>query len=203
MTPSTERPDSTARKHASLSGSAASHGTSRALAKLFSFARAYGSFEDGVVAVVLGVSALMGFAGVILRYILHFTIWELFPVQHYTFLIAVLLGAAVASRKGLHVRIEVLDTALEKQPKRRLALRTATLVLAFLCCCLFTYLAFGFAQWAWEIKQTDTILTWFNLGIVKTLPFVMGLVSCVAFGAYFVRSYRSLRALSKQDKDNS
>jgi len=203
MSPSAERLDSTSRTDAAHPGSAAPKGISRSLARLTSLARVYGSFEDGIVATALGVSALMGFVGVIMRYVLHFTIWELFPVQHYTFLFAVILGAAVASRKGLHVRIEVLDTVLKNRARQRIGLRTAMLLAAFICCCLFTYLAFGFMQWAWEIKQTDTILTWFHLGIVKSLPFVMGLVSSVAFGAYLVRSYRSFRATSSTAKDVS
>lgn len=174
---------------------------STALARLTSLARAYGSFEDGVVATALGISALMGFGGVILRYFLHFTIWELFSIQHYTFLTAVLLGASIASRKGLHVRIEVLDTIFKDNPRRRLGLRSAMLLIAFVCCCIFTYLSFGFMQWAWEIKQTDTILTWFHLGTVKTLPFIMGVVSCVAFGYYLVKTYRAFKNASTDLKE--
>ena len=127
--------------------------------------------------------------------------WELFPIQHYTFLAAVLLGAAVASRKALHVRIEVLDTIFKDRPTRRLGLRSAMLFIAFVCCCLFTYLSFGFMKWAWEIKQTDTILTWFHLGAVKTLPFIMGLVSCVAFGTYMVKTYQAFRDVSTNSKE--
>ncbi len=163
------------------------------LARLNSLARIYGSVEDAIVASALAISALMGFGGIILRFVLHVTIWELFPIQHYTFLFAVILGAATASRRGIHVRVEVLDTLLKSQPRHLIAIRVSMLAIAVVCCVLFTYLSFGFARWAWEIKQTDTVLRWFNLGIVKTLPFVMGLVSTLAFGAFLVKAIRSLR----------
>ena len=168
------------------------------LAKLKSFARTYGSIEDSVVAIALGISALAGFFGIVLRYVVHTTIWELFPIQHYTFLFAVLIGAAMASRKKLHVRVEVLDTVLKKNPRRMIGLRTAMLLIAFISCCLFTYLSIGFSQWAWDIKQTDTVLTWFHLGTVKTLPLIMGFISSIAFGTYFVKSLNAFRATPVQ-----
>jgi len=120
-------------------------------------------------------------------------------VQHYTFLASVILGAAIASRKGLHVRVEVLDTLLKDRPKPRLAIRTSMLVVAFVSVVTFTYFAFEFMIWAWDIKQTDTILTWFNLGFVKTLPFIMGLVSSVAVGWYLFKSYTELKSAPNAD----
>lgn len=168
------------------------------LAKLKSFARTYGNIEDSAVAIALGISAFTGFIGIVLRYVVHTTIWEIFPIQHYTFLFAVLIGAAIASRKQLHVRVEVLDTILKKNPRRMLGLRTAMLLIAFICCCLFTYLSIGFSQWAWEFKQTDTVLTWFHLGTVKTLPLIMGFISSIAFGAYFVKTLNAFRAIPAQ-----
>jgi TRAP-type C4-dicarboxylate transport system permease small subunit len=178
----------------SMDGSAtALLGRNPVLARLLGLARTYASVEDAIVASALTISAIMGFGGIILRFFLHVTIWELFPIQLYTFLFAVILGAATASRRGIHVRVEVLDTLLKSRPRRVTIIRAAMLGVALVCCILFTYLAFGFALWAWDIKQTDTVLTWFNLGIVKTLPLVMGLVSTVATGAYLVKAIRSLQ----------
>jgi len=165
------------------------------LEKLRRVVHLYAGVEDNIVAVALGISALMGFLSIILRYFIKVTVWEIFPVQHYTFLFAVLLGAGIASRKQIHVRVEVLDTLLKRRPVTSLAIRTSMLFVAFASFCIFTYLSYGFMVWAWEVRQTDTILTWFHLGVVKTLPFVLGVVSSVAFGVYTVKALRQLRAM--------
>lgn len=153
----------------------------------------YSWLEDNIVAVALGVSALMGFVGVILRFVIRITIWEIFPVQQYCFLFSVLLGAGIASRKGIHVRVEIIDTLLGKRPRARLVIRSLMLFVAFASFCAFTYLSYDFMVWAWEVKQVDTILTWFNLGVVKTLPFILGLVSSVALGSRTVKCLSELR----------
>jgi len=159
--------------------------------------RLWGRIETTIVGAALLISTLAAFSAVLLRFIFHVTLWEMFPAEHYPFLFCVLLGAAIASRMKLHIRIEVVDSILRSRPVLSRIVRSIMLGLAFIAACLFTYLSYGFMTWAWDSGQTDTILKWFNLGIVKSLPFVMGLLSSISFGVYWVESVFELRNLAR------
>lgn len=144
--------------------------------------------EESIADIALGLSFIVAFVGVICRYVLEISVWWIFPVQHYSYIILVMFGAVIASRKQIHVRVEVLDSVLEKKPKAKLILRVSLQFIAFACSCLFTYLSYHFMIWAWASGQCDVVLTWFNLGVVKSLLFVLGLFFCTYFGAYFIRN---------------
>lgn len=136
--------------------------------------------------VVLAVSTLAAFTGVIIRYVLYLTVFEVYPVQRYSFLMAIFIGAVIASEERLHVRVEISDRLLRKKPEAKFILRSTMQFIAFGVCCAFTYLAYQFMVWGWHSGQVDTVIDWFPLGVTKTFPFVMGFLSSIYFGVYFV-----------------
>ena len=147
--------------------------------------------------VMLALSTTMAFAGVIFRYVVHLSVWEVYPVQRYSFLMAIFIAAAIASGDRLHVRVEISDSLLRKKPKEKFILRNIVQFIAFAVCCWFTYLAYQFMVWSWHSAQVDTVLEWFPLGVTKTFPFVMGFLSSIYFGVYFVND--TLKELRLRD----
>lgn len=137
--------------------------------------------------VVLAMSTTMAFIGVIFRYVIHLTAFWVYPFQRYSFLMAVFIAAVIASEERLHVRVEVSDSLLRKRPKGRFILRSTIQFIAFVVCCAFTYLAYDFMVWSWHSGQVDTVLEWFPLGVTKTFPFILGFLSSIYFGAYFIK----------------
>lgn len=136
--------------------------------------------------VMLGTSIIMAFVGVIFRYVIHVTAFWVYPFQRYSFLMAVFIAAVIASEERIHVRVEISDTLLRKKPKANFILRSTMQFIAFGVCCTFTYLAYHFMVWAWHSGQIDTVLEWFPLGATKTFPFVLGFLSSIYFGVYFI-----------------
>jgi len=141
-----------------------------------------------VAAVALGLSAGVAFIGVICRYVLKITSWWIFPVQHYSYVFVVFCGAALASYKQIHVRVEALELLLKKKVLPHLILRVSMRFVAFAACCIFTYESYLFMIWVWAANHHDPTLEWFNLGVVQSLPFFFGLISCGYFGGYFITS---------------
>jgi len=136
--------------------------------------------------VMLGTSVIMAFIGVIFRYVFHVTAFWVYPFQRYSFLMAVFIAAVIASEERIHVRVEISDTLLRKKPKANFILRSTMQFIAFGVCCAFTYLAYDFMVWAWHSGQIDTVLEWFPLGVTKSFPFVLGLLSSIYFGVYLI-----------------
>jgi len=154
--------------------------------KIKTGALALDRFQMTFGSVLLAMSATMAFAGVILRYVLHLTVWEVYPLQRYSFLMAVFIAAVVASKDRIHVRVEISDSLLRKNPKTNFILRSTMQFIAFVVCCVFTYLAYHFMVWAWHSGQADTVVEWFPLGVTKTFPFILGFLSSIYFGVYFI-----------------
>jgi len=136
--------------------------------------------------VMLGMSAIMAFLGVIFRYVIHLTAFWVYPYQRYSFLMAVFIAAVIASEERIHVRVEISDTLLRKKPKANFILRSTMQFIAFGVCCTFTYLAYHFMVWAWHSASVDSVLEWFPLGVTKSFPFILGFLSSIYFGVYFV-----------------
>ena len=168
--------------------------------------KAIGTMSDVVAGVGLGVSVILAFIGVVTRYVLEIPTWWTFPIQHYSFLFVVYFGAVIASRKGLHVRIEAVEEFLQHRGRLRdqLRLRTSTLLVAFGGSCLFSYFAYDFMVWAWAQPQYDVVLKWFPLGVAKSLPFVAGVFFVLYFGASLIEhAGRLVRARrDSQGEDN-
>ena len=141
------------------------------------------SATDVLVGTCLVVSALCAFVGVITRYVFEISTWWVFPIQHYTYIFVIFVGAALAARRRIHVRVEVLEDVLKNNFKTRTTLRLIMHAVALVMACYFTYAAYVFMLWVWAGDQVDTVLTWFPLGVVKSLVFVLGLF----FVAYLFR----------------
>ena len=141
------------------------------------------SASDILVGVCIVVSAFCAFVGVITRYVFEISTWWVFPIQHYTYIFVIFIGAALAARRRIHVRVEVLEDVLKNHCRSRTTLRLVLHVVALSMACYFTYAAWVFMLWVWAGDQVDTVLTWFPLGIVKSLVFVLGLF----FIAYLLR----------------
>lgn len=143
-------------------------------------------FEWTFGSVMLAMSVMMAFVGVIFRYVIHLTAFWVYPLQRYSFLMAVFIAAVIASEERIHVRVEISDTLLRKKPKANFILRSTMQFIAFAVCCTFTYLAYEFMVWAWHSGQVDTTLEWFPTAVTKTFPFVLGFLSSIYFGVYFI-----------------
>ncbi|MBN1855586.1 MAG: TRAP transporter small permease subunit [Dehalococcoidia bacterium] len=153
-----------------------------------------GRVEFAVAVVAFSISAFMSFLGVVFRYVLEIPSWWIFPVQHYSYLFLIFFGAAIAARQRIHVRVEILDSMLSKTHSRENDILRAILHgIALTSACFFTYLSFDFMIRMWASNQHDVILTWFNLGVVKTLPFVMGVLLCAYIGRDLAVSISRLR----------
>ncbi len=160
---------------------------------------AVGKLEFVVAVAALSISTLMSFSGVVFRYVLEMEAWWVFPIQQYTYITLVFFGAAIAARKGIHVRVEVFDTLLAKKPKSKYGLRTAMRAISVVAAIMFTYLAFGFMIRMWQTPQHDVVLQWFNLGWVKSLPFVLGLLFFAYFSAALVNSIHEYKSMTKEE----
>ena len=148
--------------------------------------------QDVVASLMLGLSFLMAFAGVILRYVLEWSVFWVFPLQHYSYIVLLYFGAIIASRKGIHVRVEVIDVLFREKPKAKSVQQLSMQLIAVLCSAVFCYLSYHFMIWAWDVGHHDVVLRWFNLAITKSLPFVLGVFFCAYFGVDLVRSVAKL-----------
>jgi len=142
-------------------------------------AAAAGTFIDIVAGGALVISSIMAFVGVVTRYVLEIATWWVYPVQHYTYVYLIFFGAILASKTRIHVRVEVLDEMLKNRLKARLAARLALRIAALAMGVLLVYFSYDFMMWVWSGEQADTVLTWFPLGVVKSLPFVAGVFFCL------------------------
>jgi TRAP-type C4-dicarboxylate transport system permease small subunit len=119
-----------------------------------------------------------------------------FPLQHYAYMFVIFLGAAIAARTRIHVRVEAFDFLLEKRPRPNAAVQLIARLAAFVGACLWTVASFNFAVESWQAGYRDAVLTWFPLGLVKSLSFVAGLFFIGYFGVDFVKSVRAARQQS-------
>jgi len=161
-------------------------------------AAAAGSFVDVVAGGALVISSIMAFVGVVTRYVLEIATWWVYPVQHYTYIYLIFFGAILASRARIHVRVEILDELLKNRLKARLAARLALRLAALAMGVVLVYFSHDFMMWVWSGEQADTVLTWFPLGVVKSLPFVAGIFFCLYLIRDIVQNIASLARVPQE-----
>jgi C4-dicarboxylate transporter, DctQ subunit len=90
-----------------------------------------GLVEDGLMAGLLAAAACLGLLQIILRYFFAtgFDWVESFLIMFVVY--AALIGASVAVRRGLHVRLDVLVDKLSPRPRWAVTLGTEMLCLAY------------------------------------------------------------------------
>ena len=95
------------------------------------FARAIDSFEETLIALILGLMTLITFANVIARYLFNSNILWALELTVFLFAWLVLLGTSYCVKQSTHLGVDVLIVAVSPRLRKILALLAVTACLAF------------------------------------------------------------------------
>ncbi len=117
-------------------------------------------FEEGLIAVILGLMTVLTFANVVARYVFDSGILWALEVTVFLFGWLVLLGAAYAVKIKAHLGVDAVLNALRPSRRRLLGLFAA------LCCVIYAFLLLKGAwdYWANFANLPATEGRWFPLG---------------------------------------
>ncbi len=116
--------------------------------------------EETLIAVLLGMMALLTFANVIARYIFNSNIFWALELTVFMFGWLVLLGASYAVKKNAHLGVDALINVLPRRSRRIFALIAVSVCIAF----SFLMLKGSWDYWANFANLPRTEGRWFPLG---------------------------------------
>jgi C4-dicarboxylate transporter DctQ subunit len=138
--------------------------------------------EEGLIALILGVMAVLTFVQVILRYVFNTgLIWQL-EANFYLFSWLVMLGISYCVRVRAHIGVDAAVRLLPSGPRR--AIGILVLLLALLYTVLMMYGAFDYIQQMYEINveaEDIPIETW-KLSVCLPLGFVLLFIRLLEMG---------------------
>lgn len=99
--------------------------------------------EETLIAIILGIMTLITFANVIARYVFNSNILWALETTVFLFAWLVLVGAAYAVKKNMHIGVDILVHAMPAAIQKSLAM------VAVLCCLCFSFLVMygAFEYW--------------------------------------------------------
>lgn len=138
--------------------------------------------EEGLIALILGVMAVLTFVQVILRYVFNTgLIWQL-EANFYLFSWLVMIGISYCVRVRAHIGVDAAVRLLPSGPRR--AIGIIVLLLALLYTVLMMYGAFDYIQQMYEINveaEDIPIETW-KLSVCLPLGFVLLFIRLLEMG---------------------
>jgi len=138
--------------------------------------------EEGLIALILGVMAVLTFVQVILRYVFNTgLIWQL-EANFYLFSWLVMLGISYCVRVRAHIGVDAAVRLLPSGPRR--AIGILVLLLALLYTVLMMYGAFDYIQQMYIINveaEDIPIATW-KLSVCLPLGFVLLFIRLLEMG---------------------
>jgi C4-dicarboxylate transporter DctQ subunit len=138
--------------------------------------------EEGLIALILGVMALLTFVQVVLRYVFNSgIIWQL-EANFYLFSWLVMLGISYCVRVRAHIGVDAAVRLLPPRPRR--AVGIFVLLLALLYTVLMMYGSFDYIQRMYIINveaEDIPVATW-KLSLCLPLGFVLLFIRLLEMG---------------------
>ena len=116
--------------------------------------------EETLIAMILGIMALVTFANVIARYVFNANILWALELTVFLFGWLVLLGASYEVKRNAHLGVDILINLLPQPARRIMALAAACVCIAF----VFLMLKGAWDYWANFANLPKTTGRWFPLG---------------------------------------
>ncbi len=155
--------------------------------------RAIKNAEVVFMVVVTGLICLFVFSQVITRYVLHWSVPELEELAIYTMLALVFIGVGLVTRRGVHIRVNLVPLVIHNQRAQSIIGVVIDLI-AIIASFYFIFWAYKYMISAWEYPAISFSLG-LNLGYIKSLIFGGALL----MGGYWVAiGVRDIRALVKR-----
>lgn len=147
--------------------------------------RFLGTLEDWVMATALAAAACLGLFQVVLRYLFEVGFDWVEAVLVMLVVYSALIGASVAVRRGLHVR---LDVVVDKLPPRP---RWAVYLLGNVLCLFYTL-----TLWYYGLKFFQQVIAWGVINIQSDLPEWLHQFSVpIGMGLMSIRYVQEIRRL--------
>lgn len=138
--------------------------------------------EEGLIALILGVMAVLTFVQVILRYVFNTgLIWQL-EANFYLFSWLVMLGISYCVRVRAHIGVDAAVRLLPSGPRRTIGI--LVLLLALLYTVLMMYGAFDYIQQMYiiDVEAEDIPIATWKLSVCLPLGFVLLFIRLLEMG---------------------